>query len=460
MKWTGPDCVGSRLLAVGLVAFAGCGGGGDGDACELIAAWDEVAAAPAGAALEVAVACVDAGGTPRPGEARLASVAAGGGGLASEASVAGPDGRAVFTWTMVVIPVDQRLVVRRVAAAEEPGPGDEISFTMRATLDAPYVPTPFGDVEDVLATAGIDGTTEGLAFSDDGLVLAVPGHLVTVDSQGTATVAAPTGDPLDGPLGLAVDDDGLLWVADAAGGALRTVDPDGVVLTVLTTDGDGPLGQPNDVKIGPDGAVWLSDPCLGKILRYDVATQAVQVVATFDLATQGGPNGLAFDADGALWATTENVGLLCMNGDVDMLAPVAGLVRIDPAWAQEPDPAARARPVLEAVALFGDGLAFDAEGNLYVLFDRIDTGNLVLEASELHVIAAADLAAFLGQPAAGAEPPQTAVLLSSPDVVMANLAWGRGTFESNRIHLSLLAIPAFGLTTRGIVTFDAGIPGM
>lgn len=458
MKRTGPDCVGSRLLALALVAFAGCGGGGD--ACELIAAWDEVAAAPAGAALEVAVACVDAGGSPRPGEALIASVAAGGGGLASDASVSGPDGRAVFTWTMGVVPVDQRLVVRRVAAAEEPGSGDEIAFTVRATLDAPYVPMPFGDVEDVLAAAGIVGTTEGLAFSDDGLVLAVPGHLVTVDSQGAASVTAPTEDPLDGPLGLAFDADGLLWVADAAGGALRTLDAGGAVVTVLTTDGEGPLGQPNDVKIGPDGAVWLSDPCLGEILRYEPPTQAVQVVATFDPVTQGGPNGLAFDAQGALWATTENVGLLCMNGGVDMLAPVAGLYRIDPTWAQEPDPAARARPVLKDVGLFGDGLAFDAEGNLYVLFDRVDTEDLVLEASELHLVAAADLAAFLAQPQGASEALVSVVLLASPDVVMANLAWGRGAFESNRIHLSLLAIPAFGLVTRGVVTFDAGIPGM
>lgn len=445
------------VLAGLATAFAGCGD--DAGTCALVPVWDEVATAPAGQPLVVGAACLDGDGTPRPGERLVAQVLAGGGGLEADAATAGADGRALFTWTMGVVPVDQRLAVRRADAAQPPAPGDEIAITVRAALAQPYAPAAFGDVEDALADAGIDGTTEDLAFVDDALVLGVPGHLVKIDSQGVATVQAVTGDPLDGPLGIAVDDDGLLWVADSTGHALRTVTTEGAVTTVLTTDGTRPLGQPNFATIGPDGAVWLSDPCLGEILRYDPATQAVEVVATFDLATQGGPNGLAFDGDGALWATTENVGLLCMNGDVDMLAPVAGLFRIDGAWAQQPDPAKRARPILADFAHFGDGLAFDTEGNLYALFDVIDTGALALASSDLHVIAAADLAAAVARDPADPVPPATAVLLSSTDVVMANLEWGRGAFESNRIHLSLLAIPAFGLNVRGVVTFDAGIPG-
>ncbi len=454
MKRTGQGCVAGVLL-VGVLFMSACGG--DDDGCVLTAAWDEVATAPAGAPLAIAVACVDTEGTPVPNEALVAQVTLGGGGLETGSATAGLDGRATFLWTLGVVPVDQRIVVRRAVAAAQPGPVDEIAFVVRATLDVPSAPTPFGDVEAALAGAGIDGSTEDLAFAGDALMLAVPGHLVAVDTTGKATLVSLSGDGLDGPLGIVFDADGLLWVADAAGHALKTVDTNGVVATALSTDGVQPLGQPNFVAIGPDGAVWLSDPCIGEVLRYDPATTSVAVVASFDLGLQGGPNGLAFDAAGALWVTTENVGLLCMDGSVDPLAAVAGLYRIDPTWAQQLDPAQRARTVLAGFAHFGDGLAFDAEGNLYALFDFIE--GLALASSELHVIAASDLAAFVAQDSGAAEAPTTAVVLATTDVVMANLEWGQGAFEPNRIHLSLLAIPAFGLQTRGLVTFDAGIPG-
>ncbi len=444
---------------LGLVALAwlsGC----DGDTpCTLVVVGGDVVSAPAGVPHEVAVACMDPEGTPRPGQGMIASVEAGGGRLASVLAIAGSDGQARFTWTLGPVPVDQRLVVRRRAADAAPEPGDEVGVTLRATLETPHTPATFGNVESVLASAGITGTTEDLAFSADALVMAVPGHRVNVDASGAATLAPLTGDPLEGPLGIAFDADGLLWVADSTGQALRTVDAEGTVTTRLTTNGTRALGQPNYVAVGPDGALWLSDPCLGEVLRFDPVAETVAVVAAFDLATQGGPNGLAFDATGALWLTTENVGLLCMNGAVDPFAPVAGLFRIDANWAQRADPSTRARPILESFAHFGDGLAFDAEGNLYALFDHIDVDNLALASSELHVIAAADLAATVASPSIAGTPPATSVLLSTQDVVMANLAWGRGDFGATRIYLSLLAIPPFGLETRGVVMFETGIPG-
>ncbi|MBP7126924.1 exo-alpha-sialidase [Myxococcota bacterium] len=393
--------------------------------------------APAGSPVDLRLEVRDAAGQPWAGADVRLRVIRGGGRLERDRLETDGNGSATIRWTLGPVPVPQRL---GVAAG---------TWTAVAEIDAvpgnpPDEPLPFGDVDAFLQGAGIEGSTEDLAFSPDGtrLVLGVPRGLVELDARGNASTVALSGDAIGWPLGLAFDADGTLWAADADGKALRRIDPDGRVTTIAGGPGQAPLQYPNDLAILPDGAIALADTCLGRLLVFD-RDGTLRSEATFTAAGEGGPNGIAVDPRlDALWVTTENSSILCANG-TDPLAPVGGLFRVD----LKPDGTLGDRtPVAPAAAHFLDGLAFDREGNLYVLGDRMPDGALGLEASSLWV-----------RPAGGGPLRE---FLRTNDRVMANPAFGTGEFGTGTLYLSLLAMPlVVDPSARGVQRIDTGIGG-
>jgi sugar lactone lactonase YvrE len=340
-------------------------------------------------------------------------------------------------WTLGVAPVRNRLVASIADGAVE--------LNVRGTLETPLAPTRFGDVDAFMDADGITGSTEDLAFDGGSrmiLGVGMPGGLLTVDPLGNTSQLTLTGDHLENPLGVAFDQDGDLWVADSAGSALRRVSSDGNVTTVLTDDGTQPLSAPNYVAVDRAGRVYLSDPCIAELIRFDPTSGNVDAVLTFDLPTEGGPNGFAFDASGErLYIATENTRLFCPeHEEVELTAEIAGLFVVDVS-----DAGFGARQAVATnVGLFGDGVAFDAEGNLYAIFDT--QMNLMLAESAVWVLPAgeAELVKFL----------------SVPDRVLANLAFGKGDFDDETLYLSLLSIPLLQLPERGVERIEIGIPGL
>lgn len=94
-------------------------------------------------------------------------------------------------------------------------------------------------------------------------------------------------EPKDGlPDGLAVDEDGCLWVAFYGGGCLRRLDPSGrIVLTVGL-----PVSQPTSCCFGADDALYVTtasagldergrslEPLAGSVLRLDVGVRGAPV---------------------------------------------------------------------------------------------------------------------------------------------------------------------------------------
>jgi sugar lactone lactonase YvrE len=76
-----------------------------------------------------------------------------------------------------------------------------------------------------------------------------------------------------------------------------------------------------------------------------------------------GPNGLAFDAqEEYLYIATENPAFFCTGSP----SVWGGLYRVTLGPGGEA--ASEPEPLVEGFALAGDGLAFDVEGNLYVVF--------------------------------------------------------------------------------------------
>ena len=77
-----------------------------------------------------------------------------------------------------------------------------------------------------------------------------------LDARGQRTVVKTTGGR---PNGLAMDGDGLLWIAEAGLRALICIAPDGREVLRIEGDDDGRFLFPNDLAFGPDGHLFMTD---------------------------------------------------------------------------------------------------------------------------------------------------------------------------------------------------------
>ena len=428
---------GAVLAGVALLAaVTGCSDSSDSGHLDVAIVSDLPAAPPARSALAVRIAVTDAAGQRQSGVPVEVEATLGGGSVAPATVVTDGDGEAEVTWTLGVAPVRNGLALH--------APRSTTLYERFATLETPYEPAPFGDVNAFLTGLGIAGSTEDLAFSPDGerMLMGVRGGLIALDPQGDATQVPLSGDALVNPLGIAFDRAGNLWIADSGVGALMRVSPAGEVTTALTSDGTQPLSGPNYVAIGPDDRVYLSDPCLGELIRFDPERGVVDSVLTFDLPTEGGPNGLAFDRSGTrLWLATENTGLLCGHSFVPITDPLAGLYAVD----VDDSGFGTRTTIATGVALFGDGVAFDDEDNLYAIFDT--QRDFMLEESAIWILPS------------GRD--QLVKLAAVHGRVLANVAFGTPPFGSGSLYIALLAVPPFTPeTARGAERLDLGIGGL
>lgn len=186
----------------------------------------------------------------------------------------------------------------------------------------------------------------------------------------TKRVIAHTGRPN----GLALDADGNLWVAESRFPALLKLTVDGEVTTVSTGDPDLPFLWPNDLCFGPDGAIYMTDsgvllddmegieppsavydvPVDGRVFRVDPVSGLCSVL------DQGlrFANGIAFGPGGEDLYVSET-----LTGDVYRYRIVEGRVEGERLLFGN----VMVKPSIEHGRVAGpDGMAFDAEGHLYV----------------------------------------------------------------------------------------------
>lgn len=350
------------------------------------------------------------------------------------------DGVATVEWVLGVAPVENGVRVSAGGSADGSTEGsDDIELRVRATLAMPYRAEPFGDVHAFLDAEGQTESTEDLTFTSAGLLMGAPGGLLHVTPDGM-TSRFLMSDDLSRVWGFAAGPGGVLWAVDAGNGRMVRILADGSVEQALTTDGMQALAGANYVALDGEGRVYLSDPCLGEIIRLDPATDEI-AVHRFDLLTEGGPNGMALSPDGmSMYVATENTGLLCRHGDVPLQDPIAGVYVFDI------DDFGSHTPVVEGIGLFGDGLAFDVEGNLYVVVDREE--NFMLTQSAVVVIPAGETTPIDFLVAGGRQ-------------VFANVAFGTGAYGTGTLYIALLAVPGFGdPDSRGLERFEVGIAGL
>ena len=198
------------------------------------------------------------------------------------------------------------------------------------------------DGSDEPGTEGRLAAPRGVAVDADGNVYVADtgNHQVRkVDAEGMITPVAGTGGLGDGgpatkarlldPKGLAVDTDGTLYIADTGNNRIRKMDTDGIITTFAGTGergdgGDGgaatraQLRAPYGVAVGPDGSVFITDTFNNRVRKVDTEGIITTFAGTGEMgpfededaigdggpATSArliGPAGLAFDAEGNLY---------------------------------------------------------------------------------------------------------------------------------------------------------------
>ena len=391
-----------------------------------------------------------------PGTVVRIEVVAGGGSVSPALMTFDEGGSQPFTWTLGVAPVPQRIRVFVQGPPDSNGAPNgnardddgeveaEGFYAVDATRTTTLQAKMFGDVHAMLETAKRDGSTEDLAFAPSGemLVMGVPGGLIKVSKQGKSSPLPTTGDAIVHPLGLAYDAEGRLWICDSKAHAIKRMDAAGKVTTLVTEDDGVELGSPNHLAVLTNGDVVFSDPCMGKIVWIDGKTGNTKARHAFDLTKEGGPNGVALSPDGeSLFVTTANTASLCGHTDKLKVGDnVAGLYKV----ALAADAFNGHTAVVEGMALFGDGLAFDAEGNLYVCLVRVKDLQLQYSAIEVLPKDGDTLRPFL----------------SAKDSLYANVLFGPTTFGDTYLYVALLSVQPFTEPSqRGLARMKVGIAG-
>ena len=212
---------------------------------------------------------------------------------------------------------------------------------------------------------GIAFDTDGTMWvtsQDDSTLVAFPPAALGRSGSANASVVISSNGALSAPTGLAFDKQHRLWVANASNGTIVRFDR-----AQLATSGSptpaviiAGLGQPAALAFDAGGSLWYSDARRSKLAKFSAAQLetsgflAPEVVISALAASINNPAGIAFDAEGNLWVGNVS------NQNVIAFSPA------QLATTGSPVP----RVVLSSNAGSLDvpvGLAFDANGALWVM---------------------------------------------------------------------------------------------
>lgn len=204
--------------------------------------------------------------------------------------------------------------------------------------------------------AGIITTIAGMAdegFSGDG---------------GLATNAQ-----LNKPSGIAVDEDGYVFIADRDNNRIRQIDPDGMIGTFIgAEDGNGESGTegrlaaPRGVAVDADGHLYVANTGNHQIHKVDIDGVITPVAGTGGLGDGGpatdarllSPTGLAVDMDGALYIADTGNNRIRKVDTEGVITTFAGT--------GERGDGGDGGPAVEAQFNSPSGVAVDAQGNVYI----------------------------------------------------------------------------------------------
>lgn len=135
----------------------------------------------------------------------------------------------------------------------------------------------------------------------DGTVGTLAGAGLPGNVDGAAAIAR-----FDTPTAIALDAQGLLWVADTRNRAIRRVEPDGDVSTLAllpTTDGDSPLYRPTALAPTHDGLLYVGDMSTGLVLQIRADGQWAVLTGNGAGQRLSLPAAMTLDDQGAICLT-------------------------------------------------------------------------------------------------------------------------------------------------------------
>jgi sugar lactone lactonase YvrE len=260
----------------------------------------------------------------------------GDGGPATSATLADPRGIGVASNGDLYIADRYHAVVRRVsedgtisrfAGSYEPGSSGDGGPAGSAQLREPNG-----------IAVGPDGAVY-IADSGENRVRRVDtdGTITTVAGTGAGDFGGDGGQATEAhlhwPSGLAVAPDGTLYIADTDNHRIRRIDTDGTITTVagtgeegFTSDGvaatDAALHGPQAVAVDPDGIVYIADTGNHRIRRIDTDGTITTVAGTGEEGDHGEggaatnaslamPQGIVFAPDGTLYIADTGNDRLC-----------------------------------------------------------------------------------------------------------------------------------------------------
>jgi len=330
------------------------------------------------------------------------------------------------------------------------------------------VTTVAGSVEgyaDGPGTQAAFNTPSGIALDSEGNLfvadtgnnrirkLSPAGLVSTVAGDGTGGYVDGPGTQarFDGPIGLAVDTNGNIYVADTYNDRIRKITSDGVVTTVAGAGlgyADGPAGSalfdtPCGIVVSPDGTLIVADTGnhrLRKIANGQVATLQFSFPDEVNPADLRKPIGLTLTHDGFLYVTELD------RARVVQIAP-DGRARV--IAGEEPESADN--PSFNQIT----GVTLDRHGDLYLA----DSGD--------YLVRKLSAAAGPATTDPGAPPPRlTSQTLGEesllwpllpqhkPHEVIATVGEVRGSFDStdsrDHLHSGLDVGGAFGEVVRAV----------
>lgn len=236
---------------------------------------------------------------------------------------------------------------------------------------------------------GKDGTLY-IADTQNQRIRAISGENVTTVA-GVTTSKDDYGMPIGGfqdgsgtmamfnqPKGLAVDDEGTIYVADSANGAIRVIDKSGFVKTLVKG-----LNAPSDIVRGSSGELYVTETLKHRILRIDQSGNWSVLAGggyeakdnwllggyadgTGEKAQFNEPSGLALGPNGEMYiADTGNqrIRVLSPQGEVTTLAGSGATPIVNTSYIKG---GFKDGPGLEAKFNFPSGIAVASDGTVYV----------------------------------------------------------------------------------------------